>query len=242
MRLTFALKTFTLSFAFSFAVASSLEITPGSLPGEIILNDSGKIKTYEDVTGEKNGIYRSLTTVNKSPALFSGSSDQTYHTLLVKDSEIFVDCIYSRLRSNITGLRIAKGVCGLNERLSANYAEEAYKYENFCLNESSKINISSLIEKKEPLILHENIKHTIDLYEIYKDSASLESANPTSLIKSGDVCYELNDATPYLIYDKHNLNQAVEVQAFEDDEPTSIHAIDKDYLKELDKVKCPKAE
>jgi hypothetical protein len=237
-----ALMTLTLNFAFGFAAASSLKITPGSLPGEIILSDSTKIKTYEDITGEKNGVYRSLTTINQSPALFSGSSDQTYHTLLVKDSEIFVDCIYSRLRSNITGLRITKGVCGLNERLSANYAEEAYKYENFWLNESSKIKISSLIENRGPLILREKIKHNIDLYEIYKDFASLESAKPTSLIKSGDVCYELSDATPYLVYDKHNLNQAVEVQAFEDDEPIRIHAIDQDYLKELDKVKCPKAE
>jgi hypothetical protein len=242
MRLTFALTTFTLNFVFSIAVASGLEITQGPLPGEITLNYSGKTKTYEDITGEKDGVYRSITTVDKSPALFSGLSDQTYHTLIVKDSEIFVDCIYSRLRSNITGVRIARGVCGLNEKLTSNYAEEAYKYTNTWLEDAARIKISSLINNKKPLTLHENTKHAIELYEIYNDAASLEGAKPVSVIKSGDFCYALNGATPYLIYDKHNLDQIVEIQAFEDDELTSIHTVDKTYLEELDKTKCPEAK
>lgn len=239
MRQAYSLTTLTLTFAYSVATASGLDISPGPLPGEITLKDSGESKTYENIIGDKDGIYRAITYINESPVLFSGSLHEAYHTLRIKNSEIFVDCIYFSLRSSITGLRLARGVCGLNERLTANYAEETYKYTNAWLKEAAKVDISGLTNKKKPLIFYEKTKSSFDLYEIYEDTSDLENARPASVIKLKDSCYALNGATPYLIYHKGDLDQAIEIQALEDGEPMSMSLVDKNYLDNLGKTMCP---
>ncbi len=159
-------------------------------------------KTLHDITGMKSGAYRSLVKFNERPSLYSGGVDdmETYYTLISKEDNLFVDCIYSDFRSNENGIGVTKAVCGVNKELNSDYQNLVFDYSNRWKEDINKVDITPLIAQHKILDILVGSLNGVAVYIRYASVQDLENAQPETFIEYNSKHYSLNKNKAYLVY------------------------------------------
>jgi len=191
--------------------------------------------TYTNIIGEMDGSYRALIKIDSKPSLYSAADGENYYTLEVKENNIYIDCLYSDFRSSTNGLRVRRGVCGLNKTLDSKYVDWAFEYTNAWQAEISKMDTTSLLEKKEPIEISANQDPDIKVKQIYSKLSDLENSTPNYVIEAGGKCYNQGKINLYVVNRKQNLEKNPILLIIEPtgDEFTTHNASDKKYIKKI---------
>ncbi|MDK4198364.1 hypothetical protein QKY98_04460 [Pseudomonas sp. HR1] len=163
-----------------------------------------KALKYTNIIGEMDGSYRELIRIDSKPSLYSAADGENYYTLKVKENNIYIDCLYSDFRSSTNGLRVRRGVCGLNKILDSEYVDWAFEYTNAWQAETSKMDTTSLLEKKEPIEISANQGPNIKVKQIYSKLSDLENSTPNYVIEAAGKCYSQGKINLYVVNRKQN--------------------------------------
>lgn len=174
------------------------EVRRGSEPGSIVYSG----KAYLDVVGSKDGFYRRLTSINGTPALFSGGRDLLYFSLKLSGGMLLVDCAYIESRNEYNGVRVSAGVCGLERPLDSEYNDIIYEYSDRWMGGVFSFGTDRVIKDKKPTSFLLGEIGGVSVYNRYSTVGDLESATPETYVKSDGGCYSFGKAEVFLIFMK----------------------------------------
>lgn len=216
-------------------LADAVEIEVEKISGkDVTFKLENRTLTYTNIIGETDGFYRELIKIDSKPSLYSAADGENYYTLEVRENNLYIDCLYSDFRSSTNGLRVRRGVCGLNKILDSKYVDWAFEYTNAWQAEISKIDTTSLLEKKEPIEISANQDPDIKVKQIYSKLSDLENSTPNYVIEAAGKCYNQGKINLYVVSRKKNLEKKPILLIIEPagDEFKTHSLSDEDYIKE----------
>ncbi|WP_156428983.1 hypothetical protein [Pseudomonas oryzihabitans] len=175
---------------------------------DIIFKSRDKTLRYRNIIGYKDGSFRDLIKINSTPSLYSSADGENYYTLKAEGNEIKVDCLYSDVRNPFNGIRIRKGICGLNQNLNSEYTDSAFNLTDKWQSETSNIDTSLLIERGEPVEVLVSENSEIKISQRYSELSDLENSTPDAIVEVSNSCFNLGKRRLYVV--SHKLSHELE--------------------------------
>ena len=194
--------------------------------------------TYTNIIGEMDGFFRDLIEINSQPSLFSAAKGETYYTLVAQDNHIKIDCLYSDLRSPENGIRIRRGICGLDQTLGSNYTESALEYTDEWQSEVSQLNTVPLLEHGKPIEFVLNKDSEIEIRQRYSNISDLENSTPDSIVIISGTCYNLGKKNLYMVSQKQDTKAKIKPIVIEPVGEEFIIRDLKDEIRSLNTASC----
>ncbi|WP_248807428.1 hypothetical protein [Pseudomonas sp. MWU13-2100] len=213
-------------------------ITHGEKPGSIELTDNDRKTIYENITGDKDGFYRSLISINDSPALLVLGRDSYYYTLTSQEGQVLIDCAYFDVRNIYNGARASAGICGLNVQLSEGYDEIAQNYSNVWRSSIFSFGTGPVFEKGLATHFLLGSIGSVDIYDRYPSVESIENASPQKYIKSHAGCFDLGSAVGFLVFLNKDKSRLQYLDILRSVEPMRFQRMRERDLKRLAVNKC----
>lgn len=187
-------------------LADAVEIEVEKISGkDVTFKIENRTLTYNNIIREMDGSYRDLIKINSKPSLYSAVDGENYYTLEAKDNKIYIDCLYSDFRSPTNGLRVRRGVCGLNKTLDSEYVDWAFEYTNAWQAEISKVDTTSLLKNKAPIETSVSQDPAIKVRQRYSNLSDLENSTPSYIIEIAGKCYNQGKVNLYIVNQKQSL-------------------------------------
>lgn len=216
----------------------AVELNEDKASGDITVISNGHKRTYHNLTGSKDGSYRSLIKIDDSPALQVSSRDDFYYTLSVDNTELYIDCVYADARNASNGARVSAGVCGLNIEPDTEYEYIAQdlsnKWQETVFSFDTK-NLSSDGYSRDYLLGEiGNIK----IYDRYTSFSALENAIPRKIIKGPSGCFDFQNKVGFVIFLKGATGQPKYLDLFDFKTPMNTQRMQEDELGRLAVESC----
>lgn len=198
-----SLTVFTLSIAILSLSAHSNEITAKKInERDVIFKVGNNSLRYDNIVGEMKGSFRDLIKIDSKPSLFSAAQGENYYTLNSEGKNMKIDCLYSNLRSPLNGVRIRKGICGIDSLLDSKYTESAFEYTDAWQSEVSQVDTTALLEHGTPIDILVSKDSKIEIRQIYSKKSDLEDSTPDAIVAISGTCYNLGKKNIYAVNQK----------------------------------------
>ncbi|MDO7930431.1 hypothetical protein Q6A51_27045 [Pseudomonas sp. KFB-139] len=172
---------------------------------------SGGSTIAKGVIGEKGEITRDLVSFNGKKALHyenlaSRTQFEAYVTLKINNNELLVDCVYGNIRSEQNGTLINKAVCGLNEKLIADYEQFIYEYSEVWKGEVALAATKSLMQDPStPASVEDAVIKDIKISRIYASRDDLIFNLPSTIISQNERTHSFGPKMIFTVFNKSNL-------------------------------------
>ncbi|QXN52586.1 MULTISPECIES: hypothetical protein [Pseudomonas] len=178
----------------------AVELNEDKVSGDITVVSGEHKKTYHGLTGSKEGVYRTLITINDLPALQVSGRDDFYYTLTVDGARLYIDCAYADARNSSNGARVSAGVCGLRIEPGAEYEDVAQDFSNKwqeTIFSFDTQDISSDGYSRDYLLGEIG---GVKIYDRYSSLSDLENAMPKKIIRGPSGCYDFQNKVGFMVF------------------------------------------
>lgn len=206
--------------------------------GMIILEGKNGAAVYNDITNQKDGIYRALIRTNGTPALFTSGDADIIYTLKEENGKILIDCAIAETRSNQSGISIRNSICEINKELTSDYAGIGYSFTDKWDDEVSSIDITPLTMRNIPIDIIKGVTEGVEIHETYSHISQLENSTPDTYLKIGDECHKIPYKKVFVNYSTTNQNQPIGISVLTNPEIYEFKKYTPKDLKSLRYTRC----
>lgn len=225
-----------ISFFCSTSIAADLIHKKGDR--DIALRKDTHQITYKDIIGMKDGLYRSLTTINGKPGLYVGSRDDFYYTLKIVNDSILIDCMYSNVRNKYMNSMASAGVCKLNIPLDKNYYELTYLDANKWQDSIFSFDTQPILKTGNGADYLLGKIGEVEIFDRYPSVDAIINSSPQKVIKSPAGCFNFGSDVGYLIFLNTESSLLHYLDILRSKEPIRFQRLGASELKALAVDKC----
>lgn len=213
------------------------EIEEGNNTGSLTLKTAGITVIYNDITGDKNGFFRSLLPINGSNGLIALGRGEHYYTLNVHDNQIQIDCIYINDRNNQNGANISAAVCDSNTTLNPDYTDISQNLSNFLTQSIYSFDTSPVMKGLKSRFMLGKIG-AVEIYDAYDSEDDLINSRPAKYIKTKTGCRLMKEANAFLVFINPQARNPSYLDVIKNLSPMTIERLDEQELAKMATDQC----
>ncbi|WP_116866624.1 hypothetical protein [Pseudomonas syringae] len=192
-----------------------------SWPGSSVL--------IKGVVGDKGEVTRGIAGFDGKKALHyenlaSRSQFEAYVTLKRVGDIFLVDCIYGNIRSEQNGALINKAVCGINEKVLADYEKLIYKYSEIWKKNIESVDTSPLMQDPPVVIsIEDGFLNGLKILRVYESQDDFDVSSPRTVVQENKLTHDYGRSKVFTVYTKDKL-----------DTPDHIEVVSKDLSEKFE--------
>lgn len=215
----------------------SPQLSANQITGSLTLDNETTTTPYKGITGDKDGFYRAFTPINGKDGLIALGRGEYYFTLMERNNQIIIDCIYIKERNVQNGAGIFAGLCNSNTALRNNYTDIAQDLSNTLTQSLYSFDTQPVVMGvRSRFFLGKTGK--IEIYDEYGSANDLMNSSPTKYIKTSSGCLHMKGTETFLVFTAPQTTSPSHLEVVRSTDPMTTERLGEMDLARIATEKC----